>query len=386
MNDITDESSDGTRGTFLDDDDDDVCTSDYYPDDELTNSSVTNSTNNNISHYTILCGDADDEMETSSIKVMEETNEEIEEMGTYSLCQKIDNIHNYESNNQNKEEDEEEILTMSKFKIGKLMGSGQFGKVYLAKTRKEKFICCLKIINMKNLRTHNDYKQLEKEVSIHKDLNHPYILQLYNWFQDKNKVVLVLECAMYGSMDKDLKNSDLGYYDAKTACKYTIQITDALNYCHSNNVIHRDLKTQNVLLDHCKNVKLCDFGCSTLTEGKNTTFCGTAEYLPPEMITDKKVVSYDEKIDIWALGILIFEMLTGETPFFERSIHNIISRIRAGRFHIPLDIDSEARDLIKKLLRRDPKKRIVLSDVLSHPWIDKYFLNGKLSISYNESL
>uniref|UniRef100_A0A0N4ZUK7 Aurora kinase n=1 Tax=Parastrongyloides trichosuri TaxID=131310 RepID=A0A0N4ZUK7_PARTI len=304
-----------------------------------------------------------------------ETIDESEEMDTEILCEKINSIHVAPKTTKEvvKEDDKNDILTMSNFIIGKPMGSGQFGRVYLAKTKREGFICCLKMINMKKLKMHKYYKLLETEITNHQTLNHPYILKLYNWFQHKNSIILILECALYGSMANDMAKTEKGYYTSKVACKYTVQVTDALHYCHSKNVIHRDLKTENILLNHNKNVKLCDFGWSIKCKDKRKTFCGTAEYLPPEMLLTPTEVSYDSKVDVWALGILIFEMLCGETPFYGSTMDDIINKIKTGKFHMPSDIDPEARDLIKRLLKRNPDKRINFIDILNHPWIKKYF-------------
>ncbi|CEF66760.1 Protein kinase domain and Serine/threonine-/dual specificity protein kinase, catalytic domain and Protein kinase-like domain-containing protein [Strongyloides ratti] len=374
MNDTSNESSDEIHSTSQNN-----VSSDYYSNDEETVSSIKDFIAGNISISPIVFNQTDDEIMAFHKDFV--TTEETEEIDTENLCHKINNLHSFnignESCNQKTNKSKEINFTMSDFVIGKPMGSGQFGRVYLAKTRKEQFICCLKIINMKKLNAHKYYKLLETEITNQQRLNHPNILQLYNWFQNNNKIVLILECALYGSMANDMKMTEKGYYDAKIACKYTIQVTDALSYCHSLNVIHRDLKTENILLDHYKNIKLCDFGWSIETKDKRKTFCGTAEYLPPEMLIDRREISYGKKVDIWALGILIFEMLSGDTPFSGNSVEHIISRIRTGRFHMPCSIDGEARDLIKKLLKRNPEKRINFNDILSHPWIQIYFPNDK---------
>uniref|UniRef100_A0A0K0DWF0 Aurora kinase n=1 Tax=Strongyloides stercoralis TaxID=6248 RepID=A0A0K0DWF0_STRER len=380
MNDTSTESSDEMHRTSQND-----TSSDYYSDDEETSLSITDFIDEKISISPIEYVEMDDEIKDISCNKYLKTIEETEEIDTEALCHKINNIHSYKFDNKpfnmKTNKNKKKNFTMSDFIIGKPMGSGQFGRVYLAKTKKEQFICCLKIINMKKLNAHKYYKLLETEITNQQRLNHPNILQLYNWFQNNNKVILILECALYGSMANDMKMTEKGYYNAKIACKYTIQVTNALYYCHSLNVIHRDLKTENILLDHKKDVKLCDFGWSIQTKDKRKTFCGTAEYIPPEMLADRNEISYGKKIDVWALGILIFEMLSGETPFCGTSMEHILSKIKAGKFHMSCDIDVEARDLIRRLLKRDPEKRINLDDIIHHPWIQMYYPNTK-SLNY----
>uniref|UniRef100_A0A0N5BTL7 Aurora kinase n=1 Tax=Strongyloides papillosus TaxID=174720 RepID=A0A0N5BTL7_STREA len=341
--------------------------------------SISNYIDSNISAIEYV--DSEDEKRTILIEneyeTMETDEEDDEEMDTEVLCQRMDNIHVPRKHLQQKKREtkneEKKFISLSDFIIGKPMGAGQFGRVYLAKTREEHFICCLKMISIKKLNSHKYHKQLEIEVTLQQRLNHPNILQLYNWFQDKNNVVLILECALHGSMSNDMRNEEKKFYDDKKACKYTVQVADALMYCHSLNIIHRDLKTENILLDHYKNAKLCDFGWSIQTVKNRATFCGTAEYIPPEMLIENEKVSYGKEVDIWALGILIFEMLSGETPFCCTSTKAILARVREGRFHMPCDIDSDAKDLIRRLLKRNPTRRLELRNVLKHPWIMKHY-------------
>uniref|UniRef100_A0AAF5D4C1 Aurora kinase n=1 Tax=Strongyloides stercoralis TaxID=6248 RepID=A0AAF5D4C1_STRER len=355
----------------------------YHMDEEESVSSISHFINRKIDLSSIEYDNSDDMIKTITFSEELETIEKTVDNSTVTCCQEIENIHEFNNKPQFKTVKNEKILSMSDFIIGKPMGSGQFGKVYLAKTKKEQFICCLKIINFKKLYNDKYYQQIETEIINQQNLNHPNILKLYNWFQHKNNIVLILECALYGSMANDIRMTERGFYNSKTACKYTIQVTNALIYCHSLNVIHRDLKTENILLDHNKNIKLCDFGWSIKTKDNRKTFCGTAEYIPPEMIIDPNNISYGKQVDIWSLGILIFEMICGKTPFRGNCMKDTFFKIRSGRFHMPCDINDQAKDLIKRLLKKDPRRRINLNDVLNHPWIKMYFTKSKIKINHN---
>jgi serine/threonine protein kinase len=146
-----------------------------------------------------------------------------------------------------------------------------------------------------------------------------------------------------------------------------------MEYLHSKHVIHRDIKPENLLVS-LGVIKLCDFGYSIHTQGKGRrlTMCGTAEYLAPEMFTNKKEnSSYDYTIDIWGLGVLIIELVTGNPPF-TGTRKEIEAKISAVKFTLPLFVSGDCTDLIKRLLDKNPSNRLPLEKVLTHPWITKY--------------
>lgn len=148
------------------------------------------------------------------------------------------------------------------------------------------------------------------------------------------------------------------------------QTSDGLQYIHSKRIVHRDLKPENLLVDEKNDIKISDFGCAVFTSNiVPGTLYGTLDYFSPEMIESKM---YDEKIDIWSLGVIMYELLVGKTPFDDPSVNNIYSKIKRVDYHIPNTVSMSANDLISNILIYEPEKRYTLNEVLNHPWIFKY--------------
>ncbi|EGC38640.1 hypothetical protein DICPUDRAFT_96852 [Dictyostelium purpureum] len=253
------------------------------------------------------------------------------------------------------------------FDIGKLLGMGRFGHVYLAREKKSQFIVALKVLFKYQLQTHNIEHQLRREIEIQSHLRHPNILRLFGYFYDEKRVFLIIEFAKGGECFKELQK--VGSFNEMTAATYTLQIADALRYCHSKHVIHRDIKPENLLIGINGEIKIADFGWSVHAPNtKRNTFCGTLEYLPPEVVENK---GYDQTADVWSLGILIYEFLVGHSPFASDEEQRIFNNIKENEVHYPSAISTDAKDLISKLLISDPHQRISLKDVINHPWIQK---------------
>ena len=154
-------------------------------------------------------------------------------------------------------------------------------------------------------------------------LKHPRVLRLYGYFHDEKRVYLVTELAPNGELFKLLQKEKR--FDEPQVARWISQIADALAFLHRHHVVHRDIKPENILLDADNNAKVADFGWSTVTAHKRSTFCGTLDYLAPEMLGE----SYDHRVDIWSLGVLMFELLVGKAPFDAPETEQTQQRIRA---------------------------------------------------------
>lgn len=154
----------------------------------------------------------------------------------------------------------------------------------------------------------------------------------------------------------------------EATAKYVAQIASALKYCHSRKVIHRDIKPENLLIGAKDEVKIADFGWCVHSNERRATICGTLDYLPPEMVSGAK---HDEKVDLWSLGVLCYELLIGKPPFESPRQEETFRRIKFGLFMFPRYLSEEACDLIKRLVVVEPQRRLSLDAVLQHPWILK---------------
>lgn len=262
---------------------------------------------------------------------------------------------------------EPKTWSLNDFEIGRALGKGRYGLVYLAQEKRTKLRVALKVLLKSQLQKDNMEHQVRREVEIQGKLRHPNILCLYDWFHDNARLYLILEYAPQGELYKKLTASK--YFSDQEAATYVFQLCQALKFCHERNVIHRDIKPENLLLGYHGEVKMADFGWSVHSpSSRRATVCGTPIYLPPEMIQKKP---YDKKVDHWALGVLIYEFLVGNPPFDCPSMPETIRRICQDSVRFPPRVCVEAQDLINKLLKKNPAERISLDEVLLHPWVQK---------------
>ncbi|XP_025907418.1 aurora kinase B-like, partial [Nothoprocta perdicaria] len=194
---------------------------------------------------------------------------------------------------------------------------------------------------------------------------HPNVLRLYNYFHDRKRVYLILEYAPRGELYKELQKCH--HFDEQRSATVMEELADALIYCHRKKVIHRDIKPENLLMGLKGELKIADFGWSVHAPSlRRRTMCGTLDYLPPEMVEGRP---HDEKVDLWCLGVLAYELLVGRPPFESASHGDTYRRITTVDLHFPASMSEGARDLIGRLLRHRPAERLPLRGVLEHPWV-----------------
>ncbi|XP_027628934.1 aurora kinase B isoform X2 [Tupaia chinensis] len=194
---------------------------------------------------------------------------------------------------------------------------------------------------------------------------HPNILRLYNYFYDRKRIYLILEYAPRGELYKELQKSRT--FDEQRTATIMEELADALMYCHGKKVIHRDIKPENLLLGLQGELKIADFGWSVHAPSlRRKTMCGTLDYLPPEMIEGR---THNEKVDLWCIGVLCYELLVGNPPFESASHNETYRRIVKVDLKFPPSVPTGAQDLISKLLKHNPSERLALAQVSAHPWV-----------------
>jgi len=158
-----------------------------------------------------------------------------------------------------------------------------------------------------------------------------------------------------------------GSFSEARSAWYFKQMVEAIAYCHNKRIIHRDIKPENILIGLKDTLKIADFGWAVhAPTSRRETFCGTLDYLPPEMVQSKK---YKQTVDVWGLGVLLYEFLCGKPPFEDNTEKGTYAKIRRSTPVFPSSITKEARELITKLLAKNPSERMTLQEVLAHPWV-----------------
>lgn len=263
-------------------------------------------------------------------------------------------------------------FNLDDFDIGRKLGSGQFGSVYLAQERRTKYLVAIKLIRKSIIIKHKLESQIRHEIEVQSHLRHPNILQLYGWFETEKRLALIMELAAGGELFDRLCNE--GSLSEEETSKILFQMLSAIELCHSKNVIHRDIKPENILIGSGNHLKLADFGWSShlrRNEFKRKTFCGTYDYLPPEI---SKGEEYDHSVDVWSLGILAYELLKGSPPFTapheDREKQQIA--IQTCSVSYPSHWSTESCDFISKCIEKEPGKRKSITQLLKHPFIVKH--------------
>ena len=248
------------------------------------------------------------------------------------------------------------------------LGTGSYGHVYLVTHNITKKKYALKVINKHRLiQAYGNCELIYNEKEIHSKLNHPNIIKLYNFFETDEEINFLLEYAENGNLHSLIKKEN--GFSENVAYKYFIQIVNAVYFLHQNNIIHRDIKPENILIGDSDLLKLCDFGwAKELTVNNRSTFCGTVEYMAPEIVGCEK---YDCSVDVWSLGILLYELLMGYSPFRSKKEKNTMIKIKhhSLSFDKNKPLSKECQNLIEGLLNVNPLSRFKLRDILEHPFI-----------------
>ena len=267
------------------------------------------------------------------------------------------------------------------FQIIKELGAGSFGHVYLVTHKATKAQYAIKAIDKRNKANQEEKPYFRREIEVMYKIHHPNVVKLYGHFEDNNYCYFIMEYIskgnVYGLIPQDKKKR----LNTQVVASLMKDVISAVYYLHNMKpiIIHRDIKPENVLLAEGLVAKLTDFGWSNYMQEdeKRTTVCGTPIYLAPEIIKEE---GHDEKVDIWCIGVLCFELITGNVPFQGSDIDTLKDNILHLKIAWPKDINIDAKNLIKKILKSDPSSRISLEEMLQHPFFTKYFPNAVKSL------
>ncbi len=278
------------------------------------------------------------------------------------------------------------------FEFISMLGNGAFGKVRLYRDKNYKeLLFAIKTMKKKGI-DKNSFQLLKTEVKILSELDHPNIVKYFGTFEDEYYIHILMEFLRGYDLYKIISLKDYTGIDEKDMSNIIYYLLKALLFIHSKNIVHRDLKPENILFsnkDDYSTLKLIDFGLASniLTiQEKKKSVVGTPYYMSPEIIDG----NFDEKTDIWSLGIVMHQMLTGKFPFEPNKNEDLFQVIKTKKFDPELlyraDCSEEVIDLVQKTLEKDPSKRLSTQQCLEHPWITKYFVKNNSHLINNQTI
>jgi len=268
------------------------------------------------------------------------------------------------------------------------IGRGSFSTVWFCRHYMLNVPVAIKVIDKITLITKEANERHQREIEILKATNHPYIASLFECFEDDSNIYLVMEFAGYENLLKLINTS--GRIPENKARKYFFQISSAVEYLHEkHNILHRDIKCENILIDQYDNVKLIDFGLSNFSrseEFKVHTICGSPSYSAPELLMG---LAYTSAVDIWSMGVVLFTMVAGALPFHAENLSRLIKTILYVELAFPNFFSANLCDLLQKMLMKDFRNRLPIKKIQNHPWItkgDSIRVDQILSISQEDEI
>ncbi|RLM57688.1 CBL-interacting protein kinase 32 [Panicum miliaceum] len=288
---------------------------------------------------------------------------------------------------------------VGKYELGRTIGEGTFAKVRFAKNTETGEPVAIKILDKEKVLKHKMVEQIKREISTMKLIKHPNVVRIYEVMGSKTKIYIVLEYATGGELFDIIANH--GRMREDEARRYFQQLINAVDYCHSRGVYHRDLKKsisesklrysqpENLLLDSYGNLKVSDFGLSALSQqikddGLLHTTCGTPNYVAPEVLEDQ---GYDGAMaDLWSCGVILFVLLAGYLPFEDSNLMTLYKKISNAEFTFPPWTSFPAKRLLTRILDPNPMTRITIPEILEDEWFKKGYKRPEFDEKYDTTL
>ena len=262
-----------------------------------------------------------------------------------------------------------EMDALENYKIWSDIGKGSYATVKLGTHKDTLQKCAIKVYSRKSLEDIALKKNVIREIKILKKIDHPNIVRFYEEINGKNNLYIVMEYVRGIALSNHLQSKALKRLDEVESCEIFHQLIYALDYCHTRNITHRDIKLENIQLDLQFNVKLIDFGFATCfaSNKKSLIFCGSPSYMAPEIIRKQEFLG--PPVDIWAAGVVLYLLVTGTFPFKSHNEKKVFEKIKKGTFEFPDHVSGMCRNLITSMLNQAPDNRPCALTILSHPWI-----------------
>ena len=261
------------------------------------------------------------------------------------------------------------VINFNSFEILELIGGGSFGKIFKVKQKNTSKIYAMKVLNKSYLIQKKLLRYAITECNVLKNSDCPFILKLHYSFQTPENLYMILDYCPIGDLSYQIQ---INLFEEDEAKFYIAELILAIEYLHKRDIIYRDLKPENILIDEDYHIKLADFGLAkenVKNDTPNKTFCGSPQYLSPEMLSKEGTT---KSSDIYGIGAILFEMVTGAPPFYSQDVDLMYKNISENNLIFPEIFSEELKDLLRKMLDKDPKKRIGIGndkqDLKNHPF------------------